>query len=320
MSPRLPPKISLKHEWTRELGSKVVRQPEGEAVRQPEGEAVRQTKFFQSTQPTPNPIRDRSGRPDDMQDERNTSCSQEINVNSFNEELSSSDRTGRLVEPEVIQTRSSEDSKSLNVEQTHDRTGRLVANAAAVQDDSQVCHEADTFNVEDEVLRKRMEKSIVVHDENHEPMMVNEADMDFRIPGQPHSVVKHAQSTSVRHLIQKIENHPNRHALQQDLRQNKSLNPFSPESKRILETSNYVNYSRRNPKRSAKYVYHTGTLPSSTARAGTSCVKEEERISNSSRKRWTFFQSLSPSSRKDDLTDIDMVKSRETGNTFRPTS
>ena len=51
-------------------------------------------------------------------------------------------------------------------------------------------------------------------------MMVNEADIDFRIPGPPHSVVKHAQSTSVRELIQKIENHPNRHALQQDLRQN----------------------------------------------------------------------------------------------------
>ena len=94
MSPRPPPKISLRHEWTRELGSKVVRQPEGEAARQPEGEVVRQTKFFLSTQPTPNPIRDRSGRLDDMQDERNTSFSQEINVNSFNEELSSSDRTG----------------------------------------------------------------------------------------------------------------------------------------------------------------------------------------------------------------------------------
>ena len=50
MSPRLPPKISLKHEWTRELGSKVVQQPEGETVRQPEGEVVRQTKLFQSTQ------------------------------------------------------------------------------------------------------------------------------------------------------------------------------------------------------------------------------------------------------------------------------
>ena len=81
MSPRPPPKISLKHEWTRELGSKVARQPEGEVARQPEGEVARQAKFFQSTQPTPNPVRDRSGRPDNMQDGRITS--QKINVNSF---------------------------------------------------------------------------------------------------------------------------------------------------------------------------------------------------------------------------------------------
>ena len=69
-----------------------------------------------------------------------------------------------------------------------------------------------------------------------------------------------------------------------------------------------MNYSRRNPKRSAKYVYHTGTLALSIARAGTSCVKEERRIINSSSVRWTFFQFRSTSSRKDDLTDIDMVK------------
>ena len=48
-----------------------------------EGEVVRQTKFFQSTQPTPNPIRDRSGWLDNMKDGRNTSRSQEIDVNSF---------------------------------------------------------------------------------------------------------------------------------------------------------------------------------------------------------------------------------------------
>ena len=72
MSPLPPPKISLKHEWTREFGSKVARQPEGEVARQ--------AKIFQPTQPTPNPIRDRSGRLDNMQDERNTSRSQEINV------------------------------------------------------------------------------------------------------------------------------------------------------------------------------------------------------------------------------------------------
>ena len=59
--------------------------------------------------------------------------------------------------------------------------------------------------------------------------------MDFRIPGLPHSVVKYAQSTSVRELIQKIENHPDRHVLQQDLRQNQAYNPFSPESKKMIQ-------------------------------------------------------------------------------------
>ena len=42
VSPRPPPQISFKHEWKRELGSKVDRQPEGEVARQPEGEVARQ--------------------------------------------------------------------------------------------------------------------------------------------------------------------------------------------------------------------------------------------------------------------------------------
>ena len=58
--------------------------------------------------------------------------------------------------------------------------------------------------------------------------------MDFRIPGLPRSVVKYAQSTFVRELIQKIENHPARHALQKDLQQNQSFNPYSPESKKMI--------------------------------------------------------------------------------------
>ena len=69
----------------------------------------------------------------------------------------------------------------------------------------------------------------------------------------------------------------------------------------MLGTSNYANYSRRNPRRSVKDVYHTGTLVSFIARAGTSCIKKEGRISNSSIIRWTFFQFRSTSSRKDDL-------------------
>ena len=70
MSPRPPPKISLRHDWARGevlLGSKVDQQPEGEVVRQSLGEVARQAKFFQPTQPIPKPICDRSGQPDNTQ-------------------------------------------------------------------------------------------------------------------------------------------------------------------------------------------------------------------------------------------------------------
>ena len=135
--------------------------------------------------------------------------------------------------------------------------------------------EITTLNTDNELIRERIEE-----------------DMDFKIPGLPHSIVKQLQSASVRELIQKIENHPNRHALQQDLRQNQSFKPFSQESKQMiheLETSNCANYSTLNPKRSAKYVYHTGTSASSTARAGTSCKKEQRRIRNSFNTQWISF-------------------------------
>ena len=89
--------------WVRKL----IDNQKGKVTRQPEGEVARQARFFQPTQPIPSPIRDRSGQPDNtqdvivVQDERKTSRSQEISVNSFNEELSSSDRTGRPVKDTV---------------------------------------------------------------------------------------------------------------------------------------------------------------------------------------------------------------------------
>ena len=226
MSSRSQPKISSRHDWTKELSSKVDRQPEGEVTGQSEGEITRQAKFFQPTQPIPNPIRDRSLQPDItqdvivIQDERKTSRSQDISVNSFNEELCSSDRSGQFdITQDVIsdQTCSSEANKSLNNEQTHDRSGQLNKHTVAVQDDPEVHHEAKTLNTDNETIRERIEK-----------------DIDFKIPGLPHSIVKHAQSTSVRKLIQKIENPANRHVLQRDLRQSQSSNPFSPESIQMI--------------------------------------------------------------------------------------
>ena len=79
--------------------------------------------------------------------------SQEISVNYFNEELCSSDRSGQLgITQDVIscQACSSEDSKSLNVEQTHERSGQPGKHIVAVQDDPEVYHEAETLNINDE--------------------------------------------------------------------------------------------------------------------------------------------------------------------------
>ena len=79
------------------------------------------------------------------------------------------------------------------------------------------------LNIDNELTRERIEE-----------------DMEFKIPGTtkipglPHSTVKQLQSASVRELIQKIENHPNRHALQRDLQQSQSFNPFSEESKQMI--------------------------------------------------------------------------------------
>ena len=159
MSPRPPLKISLKHEWKRELDSEHAQR----------SEVGQLSRSFQSNQPILNPIRERTGR--------------------------------LVITHDVITVSDSPQTRS--------------------------AHESKTFNVADETFCERTGRPVVDHDVSHESIMVNEADMDFRIPGHSHSVVKHAQSTSVRQLIQKIKNHPNRHALQQDLRQNQSFNPLS---------------------------------------------------------------------------------------------
>ena len=42
-------------------------------------------------------------------------------------------------------------------------------------------HESETFNVGDETFRERTERSVADHDVSLESIMVNEADVDFRI-------------------------------------------------------------------------------------------------------------------------------------------
>ena len=197
MSPRLPPKIFLKHDWKKELGSEVAGQPEGEVARR--------AKSSQPSQQNPNPDHDRTGKPVVCR-QRGASRSQEIETRSSREEAVNHDRTGRPVvcpqrgalRSQENQTCFSRDSTNFNLEETnHDRTERLVVCSQSVRS------------------------------------MLNEVDIDFRKPGLPHSVVKQAEDYRVRELVKQIENHPHRQSLQRDLQQ--CLQPISEKSKKMIK-------------------------------------------------------------------------------------
>ena len=172
-----------------------------------------------------------------------TTRSQEIETRSFHEEAVNQDSTGHpVVDTGATQTRSSDGSKSFNVEDkvAHDRTERPVVSChtSNVPDGSQTrsSHESTSFNVGDETIRDRTGQPVVNRDETgHEQTMLNEVNMDFRIPGLPYSAVKQAESSRVRQLVKKIQNHPDRHALQLDLQQNKAYNPLSTTSKQMIK-------------------------------------------------------------------------------------
>ena len=151
-----------------------------------------------------------------------TSLSHEIDDKGFHERLCVSDRSGQPeITPSVIEARNL--SENIRAKRAHDGTG---------QPDERNSSSAHTVK---EQFAPEENRDIALFNTNDEfNRAINEEDIDFNIPGLPHSAVKQLHGASVRDLIQKIENHPNRHALQQDLRQNQSFNPFSPESKQMI--------------------------------------------------------------------------------------
>ena len=115
-------------------------------------------------------------------------------------ELSSSDRTVEPVKDE-----------DKRVMKDHDRTGKPVEGSShKVQEVGSLEHrdDADKFN-------------LAIDDEN----------IDFNISGVSNAMVKSSHDINVHNLIQQIENHPQRQALQGDLQQHHAFNPFSKESK-----------------------------------------------------------------------------------------
>ena len=224
LSPRPPPKIPLRHDhdWTRgndELGSTVEQQPVGKLVPQSCGE-VQHVKLSKSTQPKPKPICDRSGKPEDTEDvsvvKGETSRSHEIDEKGLHEELGSSDRSGK---PEKL-------SENIRVKHAHDGTGQPVEQ-----------HSSSAHTVKEQFVPEENRDIASFNADNEFNLAINEENIDFNIPGLPHSAVKRSHGVNVRILIQKIENHPQRHAFRSDLQQHRPFNPCSKESRDVIKAA-----------------------------------------------------------------------------------
>ena len=68
-------------------------------------------------------------------------------------------------------------------------------------------------------------------------LAIDEENIDFNISGVPNAMVKRSHGINVHNLIQQIENHPQRKALQSDLQQHRAFDPFSKESKDAIKAA-----------------------------------------------------------------------------------
>ena len=136
--------------------------------------------------------------PKPIEDRPGKPVTQEI-VGKSQGELSSSDRTGEPVKDE-----------EKRVMKNHDRTWKFV------EESSHKVQEVGSLEHRDDVNKS----NLAIDDEN----------IDFNISGVPNAMLKRSHGINVHNLIQQIENHPQREALQSDPQQHRAFNPFSKES------------------------------------------------------------------------------------------
>ena len=192
-------------------------------------------------------------------------------------------------------------SGEIRVEQTHDRSEQPEKHEIALRAAPELQREITTLNTDNELIRERIEE-----------------DIDFNIPGLPLSTVKQLQSASVRELIQKIENHPNRHALQQDLQKSQSFNPFSPESKQMIRDVGNIELCElleTEPKTQCTVCLSYWNIGIVYCTCGHFL-----RIRTEENKKFVQYTMNLLSVPNCDPTGIDMVRSQETRNTTSPIS
>ena len=145
-----------------------------------------------------------------------TSRSHEIDDKRLHKELGSSDRSGK---PERL-------SEDIRVKHAHDGTGEPVESSSS-----------SIHTVKEQFVPAEHRDIASFNADNEFNRAIDEENIDFNIPGVPNSTVKRSHGVNVQNLIQKIENHPQRQALQSDLQQHRQFNPFSKESQDVIKAA-----------------------------------------------------------------------------------
>ena len=120
-------------------------------------------------------------------------------------------------------------SENTRVKQAHDGTGQLVEQ-----------NRSSAHTVKEQFAPEENRDIASFNTDNEFNRAINEENIDFNIPGLPHSAVKQSHGANVQILIHKIENHPHRRALQSDLQQHRQFNPFSKESRDVIKAAGNI--------------------------------------------------------------------------------
>ena len=115
-------------------------------------------------------------------------------------------------------------SEDIRVMHAHDGTGESVKSSAS------------TRTVE-EFVPAEHHGIAASNVDNKFNLATDKENIDFNIPGVPNSMVKRSHGVNVHNLIQMIENHPQRQALQSDLQQHRAFNPFSKETQDAIKAA-----------------------------------------------------------------------------------
>ena len=136
-------------------------------------------------------------------------------------------------------------SEDIRVKHAHDGTGEPVKSSAS------------THIVKEHFVPAKHRDSASFNADNEFNRATDEENIDFNIPGVPNSMVKQSHGVNVHNLIQKIENHPQRQALQSDLQQHRAFNLSAENHKmrsKLLGTLNYARYSMWSQKHNAEHA------------------------------------------------------------------